>query len=296
MAYVTGSATGPQDYLDKLEEFLTTDAALVGSGEEWQRVWTSPTDPNEFVLRGTGVAGNDVIFVGFKLFEDALLDNAHIRLYGLTGFDSGAANMSQHTNVTNHVRLFLDFSPFTYWLVASGRRFVAAHRISTVYQAAYGGYILPLVTPDRYPDPLFVGAMADSGGVDNWRSQAGGHTAFTDPASGTAHLLGPDYEWVGFDAYPATETASSYQTYEGTGPGNYWARMSDLFGGGQWAHPITLTGSSGAVTYGQLDGVFHVKGIRQAAETVLSIDGVDHLVLPNAFRSGRKDYFAVRLA
>lgn len=64
--------------------------------------------------------------------------------------------------------------------------------------------------------------------------------------------------------------------------------------------PITLnagaySGPSSPVTYGILDGCFSVPGIGNAAENIISLDGVDHLVVANVQRTAVGEYWALAL-
>lgn len=47
--------------------------------------------------------------------------------------------------------------------------------------------------------------------------------------------------------------------------------------------------------YGFLDGVYFISGFNNAAENTVSIASVDYLVVPNIWRTGFKDYMAVKL-
>lgn len=64
--------------------------------------------------------------------------------------------------------------------------------------------------------------------------------------------------------------------------------------------PITLnagaySGSARPVTYGILDGCFSVPGVGNAAENIISLDGVDHLVVANVQRTAVGEYWALAL-
>ena len=324
MAYETGTSNDPQDFYTKLETFLTTNATLVAANQQWTKVWTGTSDPTEKVFRATGLSGADTIYVGMRLVERAGADEAYIEFHGMTGYISSAIDMAGHVNVTPQaVRSFLDFSPFTYWFTANGRRFALAWKISTVYQTAYAGFILPLVLPTTYPNPVLIGGM--SGGLQllgptdfapyDWRSQDTDHRWYLQPSPQTAGatvygssawLLSPTVNWLKGDAwrdgaayfqfhpYSTIET-SNYSALDADGQSELRGAISDLFGGHQWLHPVTALAANTQSTFGQLDGVYHCKGIRQSAESIVTIGGVDHLVIQNAFRTGRLGYAALRL-
>lgn len=64
--------------------------------------------------------------------------------------------------------------------------------------------------------------------------------------------------------------------------------------------PITLMAYRDAaapepVTYGVLDGVYSVPGLGNAAENIITLDGVDHLVVQNVQRTTVDEYWALAL-
>ena len=65
--------------------------------------------------------------------------------------------------------------------------------------------------------------------------------------------------------------------------------------------PIVLCSSDeapnpdGVSLIGELEGCYALSGAGVATEDLVQIGGVDHLVVPNVFRTTRYDFFAVRL-
>ena len=51
----------------------------------------------------------------------------------------------------------------------------------------------------------------------------------------------------------------------------------------------------GVSLIGELEGCYALSGAGVATEDIVQIGGVDHLVVPNVFRTTRYDFFAVRL-
>ena len=47
--------------------------------------------------------------------------------------------------------------------------------------------------------------------------------------------------------------------------------------------------------FGELDGCYHISGFNNAVENIITVDGVDHLVVQNVHRTGVEDYWALRL-
>ena len=47
---------------------------------------------------------------------------------------------------------------------------------------------------------------------------------------------------------------------------------------------------------GEMDGCYAVPGFNNAAENIISVGGIDHLVVQDVFRTGYSDYWALKLA
>lgn len=215
MAYITGTAASHTALWNTLLDFLQNNVDLVAAGQNWTVAWQHATRPNEeLVLQGPGLSGTDEIYVGlYRVDEANAIGESEIYIAGMTGVIDSAERYTGHVNVLPRVpRIFLDFSPMQYWMVANGRRFVVIVKISTVYQALYGGFFLPYGSPTAYPYPLFIGGTvgnttqsADER-ITSWRE--GAHPTYRqfvcsspDTASspiwhdGTAYLLDPAGVW-----------------------------------------------------------------------------------------------------
>jgi hypothetical protein len=313
-AYATGTATDAADFVTQLTTFLTTNSDLVSASQAWTSEWTSGADT---VLKGPGLSGTDNVLVGLRLINDGVNSDYRLMIEGMTGVLSGATELEGHVNPSSLVGMYLDSNPFTYWFVASGRRFVAVAQISTVFEAVYGGFMLPYATPDQYPYPLFVGGSraGNVSSTNTWRSVADEHTHFSAPAyddsNSGAYLLdsaniwrvcanrgsppydyvvvGPDYLGTGYGVFTSGDI-----TQQGTL--DFHLAMRDTFGGGYPLTPITLASQiSHDITYGILDGCYHVPGFSNSAANIVTVSGLDHLVVQNAFRSNLGDFWALGL-
>lgn len=190
MAYATGTATDRNDLWTKLLAFLTTDATLVAANQQWQVVWTKDTTgEHSRVLKGRGLAGSDEVFVSLSKRDDQLtVGESVLWVGGCTGVTASATDVYGHVNsLPKTPAIFLDSGPMKYWFVANGRRFIVVVKISTVYNALYGGLILPYSTPGAYNYPLFAGGVrgyfqGSTVAVNTWRaSERNSYTTFTKP-------------------------------------------------------------------------------------------------------------------
>lgn len=327
MAFQIGTAMGHTDFFTKLVDFLENDPTLVGLGQQWTTVWqANPTDPNPTarVLSGPGLAGGDEVFVGIELFEDVLSGFYEIRSRGMTDIIASATQLSEHVNVSPEVRVFLNISPFDYWFVANGRRFIIAAQISTVVETGYFGLIQPYAQPPNYPFPLFIGGMAGprtDSQIDDFRSTADAHTDYlhpfvdtsaSSPAASNAYLLEPAGAWRDHASRGAGSTSAEtlarvmVHPYEGgrelfssrelTDSRLLLENTIETYGGDFLTQPVTLFAEQATQqVYGILDGVFAVQGINNANQNTVTIDGTDHIVFQNAFRTETDQFHAVRL-
>lgn len=322
MAYETGTATNYQDYWDKLIAFLTTNVDLVAAEQNWTVAWTAPGGaPNmtDVVLSGPGLAGTDEVLIGLRLVVDVPGDKFTIFMCGMTGIIPGATEYDGHVNVTPlSVRMFLGSGATTYWFTANGRRFVAVAKVSTVYESLYGGLILPYSQPSSFPYPMFIGGSAGEGGASvDWRSVSEDHTLFHQPRyNGTsptsAWLLDPTGAWLQCGDSGSLSSTPIYiapdiyfhQSFSmsETITNQYYGyremkdRIQACYGGDFTLGPFTLIQGSPAIqTYGILHGVYHVPGLGNYSENIVTIGGVDHLVVQNTFRTLTGDYIAIAL-
>lgn len=326
MAVETGTANDAADLYAKLISFLTTNVDLVTAGQEWAIAWDDP-DPSEnqsdIVLRGPGLSGQDQVYIGMRLHEDPIGDTFYIQCRGMTGVLPTGLHYADHVNVMpNYVRMFLDVGTMQYWFVANGRRFMVVVKISTNFEAMYAGLFLPYATPLSYPYPLFVGGSAgpaEGNNPFNWRSEHNNHSHFVAPnyvqSGGStsvetgAWLLSPQGDWLRVIATGSSSAACRIHPtitdgdyfFEENSSDSYQLsflrpRIMDGYGGERILIPNTLVQINPVdQTYGILDGAFRCQGVANAAENLITVDSVDHLVVQNVYRSDFGDYWAMAL-
>lgn len=318
MAFISGNATNHSNFWSTLLSALKTNATLVSAGQQWTQVWSVT---NQVVLRGPGLAGDDNVYIGLKLVSDPTNDSYYIQMRGMTDILDSATDIAGHVNVSKATTVFLDSQPFSYWIVANGRRFAIVLKISTVFQAGYAGLFLPYATPDSYPYPLFVGGTCGENlpNTPNWRSVEDCHTQFISPNYGApaikescAWMLDPAAQWVRcwnngsdpgnpkigmapelFHAGLGAVQTAGVSTY---GYDTIRQRQSACYGGAFALTPISLVQAVPTdQTFGILDGCYRVPGIGNSSENLVTVDGLNHLVVQNVFRTGTGQYWALGL-
>ena len=331
-AYLTGTVTGAQALFNKLIDELKNNADLGAANQQWQEVWANASG-TEKVLKGPGLAAADSIYVGLK-FDDSLPGtNEQIFIYGMTDIDPAATVITNHVNVQPYAPrcLYESNVTITYWMHLTGRRFVMATKISTVYQGMYGGFFLPYAHPSAYPYPLFIGACApeDDDRIDNWADTPVTFRNFTHSSrdanydvnnhyGATAYFMDPSNTWhplinAFFLETDLDERQYGYVNWQGSDYAKEWwddddrmhptqvlkaCRQAYGASGGHPLYDLIIGDRDGHQCYGTLDGVFSAPGYNLVAETILTATEdatpVDHIVFPNVFRSGDYHLWAMR--
>jgi hypothetical protein len=257
--------------------------------------------PRELHLKGPGLAASDEIFVSIRAFEDAAADWFNWGIQGAVGFDANLDFQGQPgAGADVYMHLWNDAIP--YWFVANGRRFIVVAKVSTVYQACYGGLFLPYGTPAQYPYPIMIGGSSSN---EAWRwsqIQDANHRHFTDPGEFSLRVRYTDGAWHSFANWYFT---SSRQPRTDR---NVWPYMPEYLllddvreavDGSYPLLPLILTMADGQPArnvLGEIDGCFYVSGFGNAAENLITSGGVDHLVVQNVYMTSIRDYWALKLA
>jgi len=184
-----------------------------------------------------------------------------------------------------------------YWFVANGRRLIFAVKVSTVYVTGYMGLMIPYARPSSYPLPWFVGGSVnnpqrrwsdtDSNLTHVWnRSSDSGGQAYVRAIDGLWKLVSSHTT----DSSPTTATTRWYPHW-GALRLNY---LRENFGGGYPLLPfIPFVTNLGPM--GEIDGGFWTSGFGNAAENIIRLDRIDHVVMQNVFRTTIGDYWALKL-
>lgn len=296
MAVASGTATDYLDLLDKLNTFLTT-----GLGS---RNWTKLKDSVEtgcdrnLYYQAPGLAGADTIFVNTHARHDAGADIYNIGMSGATGYNA-AMPFSVQPGSSLFTYMLGWNTAIPYWFIGSGRVCKIIAKISGVYQSAYMGFLIPHGSPSEWQYPLFVGAMT-SDPTFRWSSVSPQYKAFWNPAvsqninpvqgqGSGAYMCAPGRSWIAFGNYDTGQEASGPTTGSLIWPyGTQFEQVGPIFGmtDEYTLTPLTLHSTDlGGANWGEFDGVYFISGYNNAVENIVTIGGVDYLVVQNAFRS-----------
>lgn len=200
MACYNGSANSVLELVKGVVSFLT-DSANFDTGKNWTLVTPASVDmidnTHECILKGVG-DGEDEIYVGLQI---ATLSTGQVDLVlnGYAGYDSGLGWREQPGAISQEklptLALVAD-TYMTYWISANSSRFMLVVELSTQYEAAYLGLLIPVAIENQYPYPLAIDGSYYEGGV--WTDTSDNHSVFTDPGTGDVTLLRlrrPDGSW-----------------------------------------------------------------------------------------------------
>lgn len=281
--------------------FTSHAGTLVAAGQAWELIkQTAPVaDEVHVFLRGLGNAGADQIFVGLRAYKNVAQDYFNVELFGGTGYLETQTSVSAMPGVSpSGVNVCMLNGSMPYWFIANGRRVTFVIKVSTVYQSAYMGFILPTGTPNEYPYPLVIGG-SHSANNRRWSdSQVSGalgsqHRAFFNP-NGGLKMRDKGGTWMNFQNY-------SYSSGEFSVSTNCTTPFKDVkfhqtLGGTYVLYPVTLHSSSPSLNVlGDFEGVFMVSGISNPSENIVQSGGVDHLVVQNTYRTDAGEYAAFKL-
>ncbi|MCW7540714.1 hypothetical protein OOT46_23120 [Aquabacterium sp. A7-Y] len=310
MAFESGTASDYRDLLERFRTFLTKNPALVAASQQWQELrWTADAATQELILKAPGLAGAEEIYCGLRSYANPTSGYYMWDLNGYIGFNPANGFYAQPGTLTGWVPMMSLWNAATpYWFVASGRRAVVVVKVSTLYEACHLGLILPYATPGQYPYPLFIGGSMTGQRGRNYSTTSPNHRHFADPGDDgqnnpntAAMLRGPSGAWL-----PFQNVAYSSSEYRYDNPRIVWPTIYSYLGNQREAPdgtyvltPLVLTQWNSGTDhdlFGELDGVYHVSGFNNAAENLIKVGGVDHLVVQNVYRTSVRDYWALRLA
>lgn len=290
----TGTATGHTGLLAAIRTHLT-NAAVMGT-EVWvTEKWDSVN--KELYMRAPGLNGTDRIHVNFKAVENLGTDVFNLQIEGAVAFNT-LVSFTAQPGVSPLGHMYLWDSTIPYWIIANGRRAIIIAKVSTTYQSAFVGFYLPYSTSSEMPYPI---AIMTSGGNNSsatrWSAGTYQIGSFWDPIEGSSYIRHWNGSWVSIEnlSYRSDTTRSEL------GISNVWPWEYDYGFGinldGQYGLlPAVLHSSYGSGNaLGELEGVFFVSGFSQGAEDTITVGSDNYLVVQSAYRTGRRDYAAIKL-
>ncbi|MGR6496965.1 hypothetical protein IYR97_08160 [Pseudomonas fulva] len=193
-------------------------------------------------------------------------------------------------------RFVLPIGEVKVWTLVNSRRLCGVIRSGSSYYSFYAGLILPFGSNKVYPFPCFIGGSGELGGSKQ--------SAYPFMSGGNQYcpkvcLPGDDWQIVGGNSggnssftneFPYSYSYGFIHPFDGK-----FHRLRSKIDGGAVVYPALVV-SSGRTSdtdllnaddgmwLGYLDGVFAIPQGR-AAESIIAVDGLDYLVVPNVSKS-----------
>lgn len=305
MAHTSGTAT---DYLDLMSKFKTFVTTGLAAGQNWtvlaDRTTEAGFDRNIY-FQAPGLTASDSIFVNMAAVHNVGADTWNLGFYGATGFNSTFGVALQPGATPTGAWMLLWNTAIPYWFIGDGRSARIIAKVSTVYESAYAGLFIPYASPSEYAYPLFIGAMA-SNPARRFSDTTALHSAFWNPVSDGALGLGVDLHsgaWLrtpGGNWMPAGNLNSSFGVntqWLSVWPYAHFENIGQVFGSTDYAlMPLdlhlggtTVLPDSQRANFGELDSVFFISGFSNASENLVTIGGVQYIVVQNGFHTAPPD-------
>jgi len=324
MAWKNGTAANLNDLLLQLRDFLTSDPALVAANQQWVAIGgkiSGPIAANDFVsFKGRGLAGTDEIYLSLQSYTDVSNSYYTLGLRGHTAYNPALPSIDPVGANSNYVGMPLVNSAIVYWFIANGRCFKVVTRVNGRYDALYAGFILSEHLPEDWSYPLFIGASSytrlnlasdDSNIHSNFWNPSGADTSNTSLAQ--AYLFSPMQAWVPLRNTYGTSYSSNVvgrltvpwapicnSNHRRLLDGTAWLQRGQLLAVGYQSGSPDIGSAfdqvpEGGQFYGGFDGVFYTPSLGAVAEQRVTASSVEHLLVPNVYRTGDGQFAAFAL-
>lgn len=326
MAWTTGTCTGHLELLDALKTYLTANgwaclADRMETIDDTSSYAPSSLDHRTLYFKGSGLAGEDEIYIGFQDWQWANTDICNIAIQGFTGFDVNLTFWGQpgaierYQSYADYINLNLSSSSveIVYWFIVNGRRVIIITRNSSVYCCAYLGFFLPYCLPSQYPYPMFIGgnsnrlnlrySQQDSGNCNFWWASGRYDSRYTgnpsyDRYSTAAYLNGTWSRIHYYELTSAFPSGISYSMFLNTSlafPSSSHRLFSCVKNDDESRilMPVTIVNSDGS--QGVLDGVYNVDALNANAEDTITMNSKTYLLVPNVYRPSSSQFAAIEM-
>ncbi|WP_145128140.1 hypothetical protein [Pseudomonas sp. URMO17WK12:I11] len=281
---------------------MTVAISTYASGADWlTSLCTDLLPSNQWsVVRDTsiekvfGIPGGQ----GFLAF---LISEGVVEIQGFPVFDPDQPVAAQAGGFSYSYspflpRFVLPSGEVKVWTLVNTRRLCGVIKSGASYYSFYAGLILPFGSNRVYPFPCFIGGSGELGGSKE--------SAYPFMSGGNQYcpkvcLPSGDWQIVGGNSggsssftneFPYSYSYSFVHPFDGK-----FHRLRSKIDGGAVVYPALVV-SSGRTSdtdllnaddgmwLGYLDGVFAIPQGR-AAESIIAVDGLDYLVVPNVSKS-----------
>lgn len=291
----TGTATDHADLLDKIRAHLVDPVLGTQAWTQMGLVTVSATERVAY-MRGPGLAGTDEIFVAIQQYQDAANDYYNFNIYGAVGY-SAAHAVTEQPGTSPRATVPLWNSAIPYTLIVDGRHFKLVAKISTTYQTAFAGFILPYATSAEMPYPMFIGGSATDAN-SRWSVSTHKVGSFFDPPEHSSYLRNFDGSWIDIANYSHDGSGVDRDdlTVSCVWPWHLNIECGANRDGSYGILPAIVHSSvGGGNVFGELPGVFWVSGFGNASEDTVTVGADTYLVVQSGYRTSMRSYAAIKL-
>jgi hypothetical protein len=279
MAYQTGTVTGHYALLAAIRDFVEntlpvderyTVLRAVDTGNNHEVIWELPGD------------GIQKIYCGLKTYQSIAADYYNFQIACFTGFvDSNSFETQPGIHTPRGIPLIN--TALQYWITADEYGFAFSAKIETVYVHGIVQRYYSYSTPFQYPYPVICGGCLTTASATRY-SETNYHAWFT----GGGYLV---------LRHPTGWTTPAVHPYSGSTNWNLrntTENPTTEADGYYGLSPLLLSDNSNA--YGEVRNLYFISGYNNVVENTFTIAGDDYLVLRNIYRTGFRDYIAMKLA
>lgn len=264
---------------DGSTDFILTDTFTL-IPQTWQMLMYNDGDGVQtavryMMLKGSGLTGNEEIFIGFRTNHLVSADYYNMSTSTMVGYVPSSAFTAQpefrETGFAAH-NIRLD-----YWMIGNGQRIAAAIKISSpIYEMFYVGKFIPYASPGQYPYPIVT--------IGTFTAQTA--TRFSD----TSHYTGLRGGAIEARFIDASTKAPEMAPWCQAGGGPTFRDTNAV-----WPlNPIILNDTTQGL-YGEIDGICQVTGFNNVVENTMLLNGISWIVIQDVYRTGFWDYYALEL-
>lgn len=290
---------------------MTVVVQTYATGAEWLSSLCADILPSNdwTVVRNTS---SDKVFglpggAGFVAF---VIGAGIVEVQGFPVFDPDQPVASQSGGFRHAYSPFLPHfvlpaGPVKVWTVLNSRRLCGVIKTASTYYSFYSGLILPFGSNRVYSFPCFIGGSGEIGGSKEsaYPFMSGGNQYCPKVClpTGAWQIVGGNSGGSSSftNEFPYSYSYSFIHPFDGK-----YHRLRGKIDGGAVVYPSLVVSSGrgsdtdvlnadGGVWLGYLDGVVAIPQGR-AAESVIAVEGVDYLVVPNVARA--TETYGLRLA
>lgn len=314
--YTTGTATGHNDLLDQLVDWLVNTVGWTEMDYSGVPSPDSDTEVRTAVLRAPGATSGNEFFLYLASKANVGSGFYGIQMNGAVDYDDSLSTSGQ-TLISPNVWLNLWNNSMDYWFIANDRRVIVIAKVNTAYMSAYAGLFLPFALPTEYKKPFLIGASYSALEAPDLSNSANRFIA--DPGlNGMYYLNLATNAWIAVANHEDTpnsnydidvvNTATMWPhkslingTVSATATGSWslfgLAGMRPLKTGESPQYPCHIISYTELKMVGVLDGVFALPGFNRTSEQELSYGSPARtfLVVQNIFRTTGRDFMSVEL-